>query len=135
LLVVLGGITALRFLGSLFSGQTRMPGLLLLIGLVLGSIMEIVALARVWPLMLPSAPLRSPSSSAPCRSSRSEGNSGSQGISTWAIADDSPQLAKTAVRIIAAGLEFPEGPVALADGSVLVTEIAAGTLARVSPNV
>jgi gluconolactonase len=41
---------------------------------------------------------------------------------------------KTEVRIIATGLEFPEGPVALADGSVLVTEIAAGTLARVSPD-
>jgi gluconolactonase len=38
------------------------------------------------------------------------------------------------VRIIASGLEFPEGPVALADGSVLVTEIAAGTLARVCPD-
>jgi gluconolactonase len=41
---------------------------------------------------------------------------------------------KTEVRIIATGLEFPEGPVAVADGSVLVTEIAAGTLARVSPD-
>jgi sugar lactone lactonase YvrE len=39
---------------------------------------------------------------------------------------------KTEVRIIAAGLEFPEGPAALADGSVLVTEIAAGTHSRVS---
>jgi gluconolactonase len=38
----------------------------------------------------------------------------------------------TAVRVIAAGLEFSEGPIALADGSVLVTEIAAGTLAKVS---
>jgi sugar lactone lactonase YvrE len=38
------------------------------------------------------------------------------------------------VRIIASSLAFPEGPVALPDGSVLVTEIAAGTLARVSPN-
>ena len=38
----------------------------------------------------------------------------------------------TEVRIIAAGLEFPEGPVALADGSVLVTEIAVGTLTRVA---
>jgi gluconolactonase len=37
------------------------------------------------------------------------------------------------VRTIAAGLEFPEGPIALPDGSVLVTEIAAGTLTRVSP--
>jgi len=38
------------------------------------------------------------------------------------------------VRIIASGLEFPEGPVALPDGSVLVTEIAAGTLAKVFPD-
>ena len=38
------------------------------------------------------------------------------------------------VRTIATGLEFPEGPIALADGSVLVTEIAAGTLAKVSPD-
>lgn len=40
----------------------------------------------------------------------------------------------TEVRIIAAGLEFPEGPIAMTDGSVLVTEIAAGTLTRVSPD-
>jgi gluconolactonase len=38
------------------------------------------------------------------------------------------------VRIIAAGLEFPEGPIAMTDGSVLVTEIAAGTLTRISPD-
>jgi gluconolactonase len=38
------------------------------------------------------------------------------------------------VRVIAEGLEFPEGPVALADGSVLLVEIFAGTLARVSPD-
>jgi gluconolactonase len=37
-------------------------------------------------------------------------------------------------QVIAGGLRFPEGPVALPDGSVLVTEIAAGTLARVSPH-
>jgi gluconolactonase len=35
-------------------------------------------------------------------------------------------------RTIADGLEFPEGPVALADGSVLLVEIAAGTLTRVA---
>jgi gluconolactonase len=35
-------------------------------------------------------------------------------------------------QVVAAGLRFPEGPVALPDGSVLVTEIAGGTLARVS---
>jgi gluconolactonase len=37
------------------------------------------------------------------------------------------------IQIIATGLEFPEGPVALSDGSVLVVEIARGTLSRVSP--
>ncbi|MDP1819934.1 MAG: SMP-30/gluconolactonase/LRE family protein [Acidimicrobiales bacterium] len=35
------------------------------------------------------------------------------------------------VRTLATGLQFPEGPVALADGSVLVVEIARGTLTRV----
>ena len=34
---------------------------------------------------------------------------------------------------LAEGLEFPEGPVALGDGSVLVVEIAAGRLTRVMP--
>jgi gluconolactonase len=38
------------------------------------------------------------------------------------------------LRIVARGLEFPEGPVALADGSVLVTEIRAGRLSRVHPD-
>ena len=37
-----------------------------------------------------------------------------------------------AVREIASGLQFPEGPVALDDGSVLVGEIARGTLTRVT---
>ncbi len=36
------------------------------------------------------------------------------------------------IREIATGLQFPEGPVALADGSVLVVEIARGTLSRVT---
>jgi gluconolactonase len=35
------------------------------------------------------------------------------------------------VRVLASGLRFPEGPVALADGSVLVVEIARGTLTKV----
>lgn len=35
---------------------------------------------------------------------------------------------------ISEGLRFPEGPVALRDGSVLVVEIQGGTLTRVSPN-
>lgn len=37
-------------------------------------------------------------------------------------------------RVIASGLQFPEGPVALPDGSVLVVEIAAGRLTRVLPD-
>lgn len=36
--------------------------------------------------------------------------------------------------LIASGLEFPEGPVAMADGSVLVVEIKGGRLTRVLPN-
>src|SRR6185436_8742788 len=36
------------------------------------------------------------------------------------------------MRTIATGLQFPEGPVAMADGSVLVVEIKRGTLTRVS---
>lgn len=37
-------------------------------------------------------------------------------------------------RVIATGLEFPEGPVVLPDGDILVTEIKAGGLTRISPN-
>ena len=35
--------------------------------------------------------------------------------------------------IVTTGLKFPEGPVALPDGSVLVVEIARGTVSRVTP--
>ncbi len=38
------------------------------------------------------------------------------------------------LREITKGLRFPEGPVALPDGSVLVVEIARGTLTRVDPD-
>ncbi|MGE3540930.1 MAG: SMP-30/gluconolactonase/LRE family protein [Candidatus Tectimicrobiota bacterium] len=37
-------------------------------------------------------------------------------------------------REITSGLRFPEGPVALSDGSVLLVEIARGTLSRVQPD-
>ncbi len=37
-------------------------------------------------------------------------------------------------RVMASGLKFPEGPVALPDGSVLVVEIAGGRLTRVMPD-
>ncbi len=36
------------------------------------------------------------------------------------------------IREIASGLRFPEGPVAMADGSVILVEIAGGTLVRVT---
>jgi gluconolactonase len=39
------------------------------------------------------------------------------------------------VRVVAEGLVFPEGPVALGDGSVLVTEMRRGTISRVDPPV
>lgn len=38
------------------------------------------------------------------------------------------------MRELASGLEFPEAPVALDDGSVLVVEIKAGTLTRIGPD-
>ena len=37
----------------------------------------------------------------------------------------------TDVRILASGLGFPEGPVAMADGSVVLTEINGGWVTRV----
>jgi gluconolactonase len=37
-------------------------------------------------------------------------------------------------REVTDGLAFPEGPIALADGSVIVVEIAGGRLTRISPN-
>src|SRR5262249_17327122 len=38
------------------------------------------------------------------------------------------------MREIASGLQFPEGPIAMPDGSVLLVEIKRGTLSRVTPN-
>jgi gluconolactonase len=38
------------------------------------------------------------------------------------------------IRPIASGLQFPEGPIAMDDGSVLLVEIARGTLSRVTPD-
>jgi gluconolactonase len=40
----------------------------------------------------------------------------------------------TDFREVATGLQFPEGPVAMVDGSVLVVEIRRGTLSRVQPD-
>lgn len=38
------------------------------------------------------------------------------------------------IEVIATGLMFPEGPIAMADGTVLIVEIARGTLSRVYPD-
>ena len=38
------------------------------------------------------------------------------------------------MKVIATGLKFPEGPVVMPDGSVVVTEIAGGTLQRINPD-
>ena len=38
------------------------------------------------------------------------------------------------IRTVTEGLQFPEGPVACADGSVILVEIAAGALTRVAPD-
>jgi gluconolactonase len=38
------------------------------------------------------------------------------------------------IRTVTDGLQFPEGPVACADGSVILVEIAAGALTRVAPD-
>lgn len=38
------------------------------------------------------------------------------------------------IALVAEGLEFPEGPVAMADGSVIVTEIKGGRITRVLPD-
>jgi gluconolactonase len=43
-------------------------------------------------------------------------------------------IPEPAVEIVAKGLDFPEGPVALADGSVLVVEIGGRALTRVEPD-
>lgn len=44
------------------------------------------------------------------------------------------QVEPKGLRTVATGLAFPEGPVALADGSVIVCEIAAGRVTRVRPD-
>ena len=38
------------------------------------------------------------------------------------------------IRELASGLQFPEGPIAMRDGSVVLVEIARGTLSRVTPD-
>lgn len=42
--------------------------------------------------------------------------------------------ARHSLRVLASGLQFPEGPVALPDGSVLVAEIRGGRIRRIRPD-
>ena len=36
--------------------------------------------------------------------------------------------------VVATGLEFPEGPVCMADGSIVLVEVKRGTISRVDPD-
>jgi gluconolactonase len=38
------------------------------------------------------------------------------------------------LQLVAEGLQFPEGPIAMADGSIILTEIKAGVLSRITPD-
>lgn len=38
------------------------------------------------------------------------------------------------LNVLASGLEFPEGPVAMSDGSIIIVEIKRGTITRISPD-
>ena len=38
------------------------------------------------------------------------------------------------IKLVAEGLQFPEGPIAMADGSVILTEIQGQCLTRVWPD-
>lgn len=38
------------------------------------------------------------------------------------------------IQLVAEGLQFPEGPIVMADGSVILTEIKAGQLTRITPD-
>src|SRR6266851_9460985 len=51
---------------------------------------------------------------------------------TWRPSPTEQQAVAMELRTLAEGLQFPEGPVALDDGSVLLVEIAGGTLTRIA---
>ena len=43
-------------------------------------------------------------------------------------------MAQLTLELVTDGLRYPEGPVAMADGSVVLTEIEAGCVTRVTPD-
>src|SRR5271154_294570 len=43
-------------------------------------------------------------------------------------------MAQLTLELVTDGLRYPEGPVAMADGSVVLTEIEAGRVSRVTPD-
>ena len=51
-------------------------------------------------------------------------------LSTRATVPEDMRKLSPDIRVLAAGLRFPEGPVSMADGSVLVVEMAGGTLQK-----
>src|SRR6187551_2196793 len=55
-------------------------------------------------------------------------------LGQWRPASSAPVFEGAPMQIIATGLRYPEGPVALADGSVLVVELAGEALKRVRPD-
>jgi gluconolactonase len=60
------------------------------------------------------------------------GDDGRAFIASVAVNDDRRGVRMSGLREIATGLRFPEGPVALGDGAVLLVEIRRGTLSRVA---
>jgi len=51
------------------------------------------------------------------------------------LANNRPvSMTKKNYRVVTAGLEFPEGPIAMSDGSIILVEIKRGTLTRVLPS-
>ena len=50
------------------------------------------------------------------------------------VAVQTPTVALEDVRLLAEGLAFPEGPVAMCDGSVIVVELRGGRLTRIEPD-
>ena len=55
-------------------------------------------------------------------------------LAPWTAAAQTEQPQQPRFKIVATGLQFPEGPIALADGTLLVCEIERRTLTRIMPD-